>query len=157
MSETSVESPVKVQWSNEIKGLFAACTKEGAVKLYSYHDAMNQGLVKAAKKPEALPSGWLKRFAGVSLGYAGKTVSFSSGEGQTKLVISQTAGCEEFINAARTFDSQLEQTPLPNLCSIKVEENSGNEHEKSEWLFMKASAAGKKEYILKALGFDINT
>eukprot|EP01022_Parablepharisma_sp_SALTPOND_P026607 TRINITY_DN64479_c1_g1_i1.p4 TRINITY_DN64479_c1_g1~~TRINITY_DN64479_c1_g1_i1.p4 ORF type:complete len:193 (-),score=23.78 TRINITY_DN64479_c1_g1_i1:2160-2738(-) len=150
MSETKMEGPVRIQWSGELKGIFAAKTKNGATNVYSYHDAINPGLVRGKKQPEVIPPAWLKRTAGSAFGYGGKLVTFN----QSKLTIQKITEDKEIAKSIRAFDKLLNQASLSEICSLKAEENSGDEHEKTEWLFMRALAAGKKELILNALGFE---
>ena len=117
-----MQNAVKLQWSSEIRALFAATMFDGVVNVYSYHDAVGTGLMKGKKGAAELTAPvWLQRRAGTTFGFGGKLATFGAQDkASTAMGISTFVQDTELCRAAREFDALVSQSSTENLCAAKV-------------------------------------
>ncbi len=147
----------RLQWSGEVKALFATSGPDGIVNVYSHHDTLNPAAMKGKKASELAAPVWLHRNVGTSFGFGGKLLAFGAADRPTAMNLSARVQDQELVKAAREFDAAASQGSLEHLCAAKAQENAGSEAVSLEWRFLQALAENKKEVVLKALGFDPQT
>ncbi|KAL1564370.1 Protein transport protein Sec31B [Salvia divinorum] len=152
-----------VHWYPKIPGVISASSFDGKVSLYNIEGAGRYGLGEAdfGAAPLRAPK-WYKRKTGVSFGFGGKLVSFSSAEssaGSSEVTVHNLVTEHGLISRSSEFETGIQngdRSALKLLCERKSQE-SESEEERETWGFMKVmfnEDGTARSKLLSHLGFS---
>jgi protein transport protein SEC31 len=168
----------QTRWNPHNPNFFATASFDGKICIQTLQNTKtdnaqaiadhNQALdgedffAKAQTQPQvskfSLPKAprWLERPCGVTFGFGGRVVSFSTGKDSrvSKIKITPFEVDESVGNATESFETALKEGDIRSLCEARAS-NASTEAEKADWKVMQAliSQSPRKD-LVEYLGFN---
>ncbi|XP_058225841.1 protein transport protein SEC31 homolog B-like isoform X2 [Rhododendron vialii] len=155
-----------VHWYPKIPGVISASSFDGKIGIYNIEGCSRFGVGEGdfGAAPLRAPK-WYKRKAGVSFGFGGKLVSFSSKDaagGASEVYVHNLAAEHSLVSRSSEFEAAIqngERSSLRLLCDKKTQE-SECENDRETWGFLKVmfedDGTGRTK-LLTHLGFSLPT
>ncbi|KAG5539120.1 hypothetical protein RHGRI_019614 [Rhododendron griersonianum] len=155
-----------VHWYPRIPGVISASSFDGKIGIYNIEGCSRFGVGEGdfGAVPLRAPK-WYRRKAGVSFGFGGKLVSFSSKDaagGASEVYVHNLAAEHSLVSRSSEFEAAIqngERSSLRLLCDKKSQE-SECENDRETWGFLKVmfedDGTGRTK-LLTHLGFSLPT
>jgi protein transport protein SEC31 len=155
-----------VHWYPKIPGVISASSFDGKIGIYNIEGCSRFGVGEGdfGAAPLRAPK-WYKRKAGVSFGFGGKLVSFSSKDaagGASEVYVHNLLAEQSLVSRSSEFEAAIqngERSSLRLLCDKKSQE-SECENDRETWGFLKVmfedDGTGRTK-LLTHLGFSLPT